>query len=157
MKILKFAIPCTIMIVSSYLVGSRVSDMQIKKQHVEIIKQNTEIIKSLSGVAMSQSYVTDLLVRVSHYTDNHIKGNHLCMECEGTEFEFDDVQDVDAEVQETHKQVMADLREIETSIDSLTFGNLQQIKKLENMLKVQREKVNPENLKEVWYGGVDCE
>jgi hypothetical protein len=157
MKILKFAIPCTIMIVSSYLVGSRVSDMQIKKQHVEIIKQNTEIIKSLSGVAMSQSYVTDLLVRVSHYTDNHIKGNHLCMECEGTEFEFDDVQDVDAEVQETHKQVMADLREIETSIDSLTFGNLQQIKKLENMLKVQREKVNPEDLKEVWYGGVDCE
>ena len=157
MKILKFAIPCTIMIVSSYLVGSRVSDMQIKKQHVEIIKQNTEIIKSLSGVAMSQSYVTDLLVRVSHYTDNHIKGNHLCMECEGTEFEFDDVQDVDAEVQETHKQVMADLREIETSIDSLTFGNLQQIKKLENMLKLQREKVNPEDLKEVWYGGVDCE
>jgi hypothetical protein len=79
------------------------------------------------------------------------------MECEGTEFQFDDVEDVDVEVQETHKQVMADLREIETSIDSLTFGNLQQIKKLENMLKVQRSKITSEDLKEVWYGGVDCD
>jgi geranylgeranyl pyrophosphate synthase len=160
MKITKFAVPYIIIIISSYasaLIGSRVSDMQTEKQRAEIIKQNGEIIESLSGVAMSQSYVTDLLVRVSHYTDNHIKGNHLCMECEGTEFQFDDVEDVDVEVQETHKQVMADLREIETSIDSLTFGNLQQIKKLENMLKVQRSKITSEDLKEVWYGGVDCD
>ena len=157
MKTIKLAIPCVIMIVGSYFVGYGASEMKVIKQRVDIVKQNSEIIESLSGVAMSQSYVTDLLVRVSHYTDNHIKGKHLCMECEGTEFQFDDVADVDAEVQETHKQVMADLREIETSIDSLTFGNLQQIKKLENMLKLQREKVNPEDLKEVWYGGVDCE
>ena len=160
MKITKFAVPYIIIIVSSYasaLIGSRVSDMQTEKQRAEIIKQNGEIIESLSGAAMSQSYVTDLLVRVSHYTDNHIKGNHLCMECEGTEFEFDDVEDVDAEIEETHKQVMADLREIETSIDSLTFGNLQQIKKLENMLKVQRSKITSEDLKEIWHGGVDCE
>ena len=81
-----------------------------------------------------------------------IRGSKFC-----TEFEFDDVEDVDAEVQETHKQVMADLREIETSIDSLTFGNLQQIKKLENMLKVQRSKITSEDLKEIWHGGVDCE
>ena len=160
MKTIKLAIPCVIMIVGSYFVGYGASEMKVIKQRVDIVKQNGEIIESLSGVAMSQSYVTDLLVRVSHYTDNHIKGNHLCMECEGTEFQFDDVddvEDVDAEVQETHKQVMADLREIETSIDSLTFGNLQQIKKLENMLKVQRAKITSEDLKEAWYGGVDCE
>jgi len=160
MKITKFAVPYIIIIISSYasaLIGSRVSDMQTEKQRAEIIKQNGEIIESLSGAAMSQSYVTDLLVRVSHYTDNHIKGNHLCMECEGTEFQVDEIEDVDVEVQETHKQVMADLREIETSIDSLTFGNLQQIKKLENMLKVQRSKITSEDLKEIWHGGVDCE
>ena len=61
------------------------------------------------------------------------------------------------DVQETHKQVMADLREIETSIDSLTFGNLQQAKKLENMLKAHRVTIKPKELEEAWYGGVDCE
>lgn len=157
MKTIKLAIPCVIMIVGSYFVGYGVSEMKVIKQRVDIVKQNSEIIESLSGAAISQSYVTDLLVRVSHYTDNHKKGHVMCMECEGTEFKIDDVEDVGVDVEETHKQVMADLREIETSIDSLTFGNLQQAKKLENMLKVQREKVNPEDLKEVWYGGVDCE
>lgn len=157
MKTIKLAIPCVIMIVGSYFVGYGVSEMKAIKQRVHIVKQNSEIIESLSGVAMSQSYVTDLLVRVSHYTDNHIKGKHLCMECEGTEFQVDEIEDVDVEVQETHKQVMADLREIETSIDSLTFGNLQQAKKLENMLKVQRSKITSEDLKEIWHGGVDCE
>jgi len=157
MKTIKLVIACVIMIVGSYFVGYGASEMKVIKQRVDIVKQNGEIIESLSGVAMSQSYVTDLLVRVSHYTDNHIKGNHLCMECEGTEFQVDEIEDVDVEIEETHKQVMADLREIETSIDSLTFGNLQQAKKLENMLKVQRSKMTSKDLKEAWYGGVDCE
>ena len=156
-KTIKLTTACVVMIVGSYFVGYGAAEMKAIKQRVDIVKQNSEIIESLSGVAMSQSYVTDLLLRVSHYTDNHVKGNHICMECEGTEFEFDEVEDVDVEVQETHKQVMADLREIETSIDSLTFGNLQQIKKLENMLKVQRSKITSEDLKEIWHGGVDCE
>ena len=156
-KTIKLTTACVVMIVGSYFVGYGAAEMKAIKQRVDIVKQNSEIIESLSGVAMSQSYVTDLLLRVSHYTDNHVKGNHICMECEGTEFEFDEVEDVGVEVEETHKQIMSDLREIETSIDSLTFGNLQQIKKLENMLKIQRTKVNAEDLKEVWYGGVDCE
>ena len=157
MKTIKLAIPCVIMIAGSYFVGYGASEMRVIKQRVDIVKQNSEIIESLSGAAISQSYVTDLLVRVSHYTDNHIKGNHMCMECEGTEFQFDDVEDVDAEIEETHKQVMADLREIETSIDSLTFGNLQQAKKLENMPKAHRVTIKPKELEEAWYGGVDCE
>ena len=157
MKTIKLAIPCVIMIVGSYFVGYGASEMRVIKQRVDIVKQNSEIIESLSGAAISQSYVTDLLVRVSHYTDNHIKGNHMCMECEGTEFQVDDVEDVGVDVQETHKQVMADLREIETSIDSLTFGNLQQAKKLENMLKAHRVTIKPKELEEAWYGGVDCE
>ena len=141
MKIVKFAIPCTIMIVSSYLVGSRVSEMQITKQRVEIIKQNTEIIKSISGLAITQSAISDLLVRVSHYTDKHEDGKHMCPECSGSEFEFDDIEEEEDEVEETHRQVMADLREIESSIDSLTFGHLHQITKLETMLKREKEKV----------------
>ena len=111
----------------------------LRKKNMDL--QNTEIIKSLSGAAISQSYVTDLLVRVSHYTDNHKKGNHICMECTGAEFKVDNIEDPKVEVEETHKQVMTDLREIETSIDSLTFGNLNQAKKLENMLKTQRAKI----------------
>tara|TARA_Y100001937_G_scaffold121304_1_gene179865 strand:- start:465 stop:953 length:489 start_codon:yes stop_codon:yes gene_type:complete len=156
-KTIKLTTACVVMIVGSYFVGYGAAEMKAIKQRVDIVKQNSEIIESLSGVAMSQSYVTDLLLRVSHYTDNHVKGNHICMECEGTEFEFDEVEDVGVEVEETHKQIMSDLREIETSIDSLTFGNLQQIRKLENMLKVQRAKIKPKELRAIWYGGVDCE
>lgn len=129
------------MIVSSYLAGSRVSDIQMKKQRVEIIKQNTEIIKSISGVAITQSAISDLLVRLSHYTDKHEGGNHMCPECSGREFEFDDIEEEEDEVEETHKQIMADLKEIESSIDSLTFGHLHQITKLETMLKREKEKV----------------
>ena len=156
-KTIKLTTACVVMIVGSYFVGYGAAEMKAIKQRVDIVKQNSEIIESLSGVAMSQSYVTDLLLRVSHYTDNHVKGNHICMECEGTEFEFDEVEDVGVEVEETHKQIMSDLREIETSIDSLTFGNLQQIRKLENMLKVQRAQIKPKELRAIWYGGVDCE
>jgi len=156
-KTIKLTTACVVMIVGSYFVGYGAAEMKAIKQRVDIVKQNSEIIESLSGVAMSQSYVTDLLLRVSHYTDNHVKGNHICMECEGTEFEFDEVEDVGVEVEETHKQIMSDLREIETSIDSLTFGNLQQIRKLENMLKAQRAKIKPKELRAIWYGGVDCE
>jgi hypothetical protein len=156
-KTIKLTTVCVVMIVGSYFVGYGAAEMKAIKQRVDIVKQNSEIIESLSGVAMSQSYVTDLLLRVSHYTDNHVKGNHICMECEGTEFEFDEVEDVGVEVEETHKQIMSDLREIETSIDSLTFGNLQQIRKLENMLKAQRAKIKPKELRAIWYGGVDCE
>ncbi len=129
------------MIVSSYLAGSRVSDIQMKKQRVEIIKQNTEIIKSISGVAITQSAISDLLVRLSHYTDKHEGGNHMCPECSGREFEFDDIEEEEGEVEETHKQIMADLKEIESSIDSLTFGHLHQITKLETMIKREKEKV----------------
>ena len=156
-KTIKLTTVCVVMIVGSYFVGYGAAEMKAIKQRVDIVKQNSEIIESLSGVAMSQSYVTDLLLRVSHYTDNHVKGNHICMECEGTEFEFDEVEDAGVEVEETHKQIMSDLREIETSIDSLTFGNLQQIRKLENMLKAQRAKIKPKELRAIWYGGVDCE
>lgn len=117
------------------------SDRRNKDQRVEIIKQNTEIIKSISGVAITQSAVSDLLVRLSHYTDKHEGGNHMCPECSGREFEFDDIEENEVEVEETHKQIMADLKEIESSIDSLTFGHLHQITKLEIMLKREKEKV----------------
>ena len=117
------------------------SDRRNKEQRVEIIKQNTEIIKSISGVAITQSAISDLLVRLSHYTDKHEGGNHMCPECSGSEFEFDDIEENEVEIEETHKQVMADLKEIESSIDSLTFGHLHQITKLETIIKREKEKV----------------
>lgn len=114
--------------------------MEAIHQRVDIIKQNTEIIESISGVAVTQSYVTDLLMRLSHYTDNHKSEKFMCPECTGAEFKVDNIEDSGVEIEETHKQVMTDLREIEASIDSLTFGNLNQAKKLENILKKERDK-----------------
>jgi hypothetical protein len=132
---------CALIGVSSVM-GYSISEMKVIHQRVELIKQNTEIIKSISGVAITQSAVSDLLVRLSHYTDQHEDGKHMCPECSGATFEFDeDIEDVDVELEESHEQVMADLKEIESSIDSLTFGHLHQITKLETMLKREKEKV----------------
>ena len=125
----------------SGIIGYSYCERQNEDHRVEIIKQNTEIIKSISGVAITQSAISDLLVRLSHYTDKHEGGNHMCPECSGSEFEFDDIEENEVEIEETHKQVMADLKEIESSIDSLTFGHLHQITKLETMLKREKEKV----------------
>lgn len=125
----------------SGIIGYSYCERQNEDHRVEIIKQNTEIIKSISGVAITQSAISDLLVRLSHYTDKHEGGNHMCPECSGSEFEFDDIEENEVEIEETHKQIMADLKEIESSIDSLTFGHLHQITKLETMLKREKEKV----------------
>lgn len=125
----------------SGVLGYSYCEHKNEDHRVDIIKQNTEIIKSISGVAITQSAISDLLVRLSHYTDKHEGGNHMCPECSGREFEVDDIEEEEDEVEETHKQVMADLREIESSIDSLTFGHLHQITKLETMLKREKEKV----------------
>ena len=135
--------------------GYNFSERRNKEQRVEIIKQNTEIIKSISGVAITQSAISDLLVRLSHYTDKHEGGNHMCPECSGREFEFDDIEENEVEVEETHKQVMADLKEIESSIDSLTFGHLHQITKLETMIKREKEKVMIPASE--FFGGVEHE
>lgn len=118
-----------------------------REERIDIIKQNTEIIESISEVAKTQYVVSDLLVRVAHYAENHKKGEHMCPECSGSELEFEEleieeleIEEVE-EVEETHKQVMLDLSEIEKSIDSLRFGNLNQISKLETMLKRQKNKL----------------
>lgn len=138
--------------VLGWINGYGYSERNTTNQRVDIVKQNTEIITSLGGAAATQSYLSDLLVRVSHYTDGHKKGNHImCMECEGTESKIDNVVIGGEETKASHKQIMSDLIEIETSIDSLTFGNLHQIKKLEMMLKRQREKSMLDNVK--FFGG----
>ena len=139
----------------SGIIGYSYCERQNEDHRVEIIKQNTEIIKSISGVAITQSAISDLLVRLSHYTDKHEGGNHMCPECSGSEFEFDDIEENEVEIEETHKQIMADLKEIESSIDSLTFGHLHQITKLETMLKREKEKVMIPASE--FFGGVEHE
>ena len=144
---------CALIGVSSVM-GYSMSEMKTANQRIELIKQNTEIIKSISGVAITQSAVSDLLVRLSHYTDKHEGGKHMCPECSGATFEFDeDIEDVDVELEESHEQVMSDLREIESSIDSLTFGHLHQIQKMERMLEKERKKSELGNV-DFFGGGV---
>ena len=53
----------------------------------------------------------------------------------------------------SHEQVMQDLKEIEMSIDSITFGNLVQMKKLESMLLKHRNQAKA--LSQVdFFGGI---
>jgi len=133
------------------------------EERTEIINQNTEIIKSLGGCAETSTAVSDSLMRVSHYIDKHNKGDEhlLCPECaEGNvsiaeEYFVEQDEFPPEEVPATHKQVIEDLREIESSIDSITFGHLNQMKTLENKLSKYRER------EKLWlvdfFGGVERE
>jgi len=133
-------------------VNWRASDVDSKNvtERADIIKQNTEIIKSLGGCAATSSVITDLLLRVSHYTRGHKKGDRLCPECTGGDTNvvekyfaerFEEKEESSlGKFKPTHKQVMQDLREIESSIDSITFGHLNQMKYLENRLLTHRNK-----------------
>ena len=57
--------------------------MGILKDRVDIVNQNTKTIKSLGGCADTNSSVSDLLLRVVHYTKKHKKGEEhmFCPEC----------------------------------------------------------------------------
>ncbi len=135
-----FVVVSILIILLVILLPSRINTS--REERIDIIKQNTEIIESISEVAKTQYVVSDLLVRVAHYAENHKKGEHMCPECSGSELEFEELEIEEVEeVEETHKQVMLDLSEIEKSIDSLRFGNLNQISKLETMLKRQKNKL----------------
>ena len=118
------------------------TNAKLVEERTEIIKQNTEIIKSLGGCAETSSAVADLLLRVSHYTENHKRGDEhlLCPECAEGKTSIAEKYFVEQdefpteEVPTSHKQVLQDLREIESSIDSITFGHVNQMKTLEKKL-----------------------
>lgn len=145
---------CVLMIVSYTMepVDWRSSDADSKHvtERADIIKQNTEIIKSLGGCAATSTVITDLLLRVSHYTGEHKKGDQLCPECTGEDTKVvekyfaerseEKEESSPGKLKPTHKQVMQDLREIESSIDSITFGHLNQMKHLESKLLKYRTK-----------------
>jgi hypothetical protein len=124
-----------------------------KERRVDIIKQNSEIMKSIATVAITQSAVTDALMRVNHYTDRHEEGgNYMCPECSGREFVFDEIEDDEIDnLEPTHKNIMKDLRQIESGIDAFVFGHLLQIKKLEFIIKTEKEK----NWQENFFDGVE--
>ena len=123
--------------------------MGILKDRVEIVNQNTKTIKSLGGCADTNSSVSDLLLRIAHYTKKHKKGEEhmFCPECVEGKASIAEKYFFESEQQEfpldkvgsSHEQVMQDLKEIEMSIDSITFGNLIQMKKLEVMLLKHRD------------------
>jgi hypothetical protein len=127
----------------SFIFGYGVSALNIAKERIEIIKYNTKIIESISEVAVAQTCASDLLMRVNHYMDGHIKGENLCPECAGIGHEFDidriDVEDKMVELPNTYNQVVLDLNEIKLSVNNLLFGSLHQVQKLKYILKSQRE------------------
>lgn len=131
----------------SGVMGYSYCEHKNEDHRVDIIRQNSEIMESIATVAITQSAVTDALMRVNHYTDIHEEGgNQMCPECSGREFNFDEIEDdKTADPEPTHKNIMKDLKEIESGIDSFVFGHLLQIEKLEFIMKTEKEKNWREN------------
>lgn len=164
MKTFKLFLCCVVMIIGSFYLGYNVSDRYRIYNQIEIIEKNTEIMSAIGGGAATNNAVSDLLLRLSHYTDNHKKsGEHLlCPECvegktsiaeeyfvEQDEFPTDDVPT-------SHEQIIDDLKKIRTGVDSITFGHLNQMKNLEKKLLKHR---NQEKLLSQmdFFGGIECE
>jgi hypothetical protein len=143
---LKLFLCCSAMMWGAFCLGYNVSDRYKMHNQVEIIKKNTEIMKAIGGAAATNSAVTDLLLRVSHHTDRHKKGDEhfFCPECvEGKvsiaeEYFVEQDEFPPEDVPTSHEQIINDLKSIRTGVDSITFGHLNQMKSLETKLLKHR-------------------
>ena len=127
------------------------------------IVKHTEIINSIGLSAKTSSEVSDLLMRIRHYTNNHGDTKHwLCPECSKNEKSIvesvpDDAHpDEPEEVPETPEQVMKDLEEINTGVEAIDMGHQLQILFLRSLLKDLQENmpdIEPLLLDDLrWFG-----
>lgn len=135
------------------------------------IVKHTEIINSIGLSAKTSSEVSDLLMRIRHYTDNHGDTKHwLCPECSKNEkrlplLEEDwklnktqkDGDQASEEVPETPEQVMKDLEEINIGVEAIDMGHQLQILFLRSLLKDLQEDmtdIEPLQLDDLrWFAG----
>jgi hypothetical protein len=101
--------------------------------------------------ARTSSEVSDLLMRIGHYTDNHGDIKHLfCPECSKNDTrtykEFvvadDEYPNEPEDVPATLEQVMRDLHEINNGVQAIDFGHRHQIIHLRGLLKRLQEDKN---------------
>jgi len=134
-----------------------------KEDRVEIIKKNTEVMKAIGGAAATNSAVSDLLLRLTHYTNNHKKSDNyfFCPECSKDEISIAEEYFVEQDefppddVDPSHDQIISDLEQIRTGVDSITFGHLNQMKKVE--IFINQFKNREEAVAGMWFGGIECE
>ena len=163
MKTFKLFLCCIVMIIGSFYLGYNVSDRYRIYNQVEIVKKNTEIMKAIGGAAATNSAVSDLLLRLTHYTNNHKRGDKhfFCPECSKDEtsiaekYFVEQDQLPDDNFDTSHDQIISDLKQIRTGVDSITFGQLNQMKKIE--IIINRFKDSEQAVAGTWYGGADCE
>ena len=124
---------------------------ELPADYTESIKKHTEIINSIGVSARTSSEVSDLLMRVSHYTDNHgDTKNVFCPECSKDEPQIaerffianDEHTDEPEDVPATLGQAMRDLHEIDNGVKAIDFGHRHQIIHLRNLLKQLQEPLN---------------
>lgn len=164
MKTFKLFLCCVVMIGGSFYFGYGLSESHRTHDRVEIIKKNTEVMKAIGGAAATNSAVSDLLLRLTHYANNHNKSDKhfFCPECSKDEIsiaeEYFVEQDEfpDDDVDPSQKQIIADLEQIRTGVDSITFGHLNQMKNLENKLLKHRNQAKVLSQMD-FFGGIECE
>jgi hypothetical protein len=125
------------------------------------IVKHTEIINSIGLSAKTSSEVSDLLMRIRHYTDNHGDIKHwFCPECSKNEKRIPSLEEnwnlksftrylnhkmqkdgdqASEEVPETPEQVMKDLEEINRGVGAIDMGHQHQIIFLRLLLKELQE------------------
>lgn len=166
MKLLNKVLLLAIFFGSLGLVGWKASVVIETGQRLRAsqIVKHTEIINSIGLSATTSSEVSDLLMRIRHYTDNHGDTKQwLCPECSKNEKSIvesvpDDAHpDEPEEVPETPEQVMKDLEEINRGVGAIDMGHQLQIIFLKSLLKDLRENTKdtePLLLDDLrWFGG----
>ncbi len=107
----------------------------------ELIVANSALIGELGQIAGVMEETSDIMMRYSHYTDNHTEQVPLCPEC-GTESILGDEtvpEEPAEEIPETMEQLLADARELGRSVGSLKSGMVHQRTALRHHLERLRE------------------
>lgn len=137
-------------------------ESESNKNIVNQIEKHTQIINGIGVSARTSGEVTDLLLRVRHYTDSHGETKHvLCPECSKDDpkkaglFTIEDHEHPDEpeEVPETTEQVMKDLEEINRGVGSIDVGHRHQIIFLQILLKDLEENKNLPLLRDLQFFG----
>ena len=107
----------------------------------DVIKENSRGIDELGKAAALMTECSDIIMRYSHFTDNHTEQVVLCPECAtgspiGEEPTFEDPEE---EYPATINQLLTDSRELRKGIGSINIGLQIQLTALRRHLNRLRE------------------
>ncbi|MCH2203864.1 MAG: hypothetical protein MK102_18010 [Fuerstiella sp.] len=110
----------------------------------DVIKENSRVIDEIGKAAALMTECSDIIMRYSHFTDNHTEQVIFCPECgtRGPVHEEPEIEDTEEEYPATIDQLLKDSDELRRGVGSIIIGLRLQRTGLRHHLKRLRENLS---------------